>query len=265
MKRIFSVLVVLFATLFITQFAYADYLKPTGYVNDYANVLSPSFKTSEEKKLSAYTKQTSNEIAVVTVATTGDMIIDDYAQGLFDQWKPGVSGKDNGIIILFAMQDHKDRIQTGCGLEGALSDAQEQDILNTQTQPLMRAGKYDQAIDITVNAVQNQIKGKTLSPCTIGSQKAIDQARANTATTAKNRSSGIGLWLLILICIIVVVLIITIASESDGEDGGFGLGTLVGGIGGALLNGGGDDDSGGGGFGGFSGGSSSGGGATGGW
>lgn len=273
MKKILSLLIVAFALLFSTSFAYADYPKPTGYVNDYANVLSPGFEASEEKKLTAYTKQTTNEIAVVTVNTTGDTTIEDYGQGLADQWKPGVSGKDNGIIILFAMQDHHDRIQIGCGLEGAFTDVQAQAILDNSTQPLMRAGKYDQAVDTTVTDVENQIKGATLSPCTVGSQKAIDQARANTATSSKASSDsggGLGSLLAIIFVFILIIIVVSIAlDETNGFGSGFTAGTLFGGIGEALLDGdsdsGGGFGSGGGGFGGFSGGSFSGGGASGSW
>lgn len=275
MKRTLSLFIIIF--LSSANFAFAQTIspfpKPTGYVNDYANVLSSSFKQSEEQKLTAYTKQTTNEIAVVTVNTTGDVAIEDYGQAISDQWKPGVSGKDNGIIILFAMQDHHDRIQIGCGLEGAFTDVQAQAILDNDTQPLMRAGKYDQAVDTTVNDVESQIKGATLSPCTVGSQNVINQARANTANGNTNSSSGggLGTFLVLLLIVILIIFVIAIVSDDDGDGGGFSTGALLGGIGGALLSGGDDGSSsggfgsGGGGFGGFSGGSFSGGGASGGW
>lgn len=279
MKKLLTFVMAFIAIFLSTQSVFADYPKPTGYVNDFANALSPQFKKSEEKKLSDYTKKTTNEIAVVMVNTTGNMSIDDYAQGLADQWKVGVSGKDNGIIIVFAMQDHKDRIQTGCGLEGALSDVDAQAILDGDTRSLMRAGQTNQAVEETVNRVIARIGNSTPQPCKVGSQQAIQDARNATKTggsTSSDSGNGMVALLVIIAIIAIIIFIIMAAASSDSGDddsggfgSGFGLGTLVGGIGSSLGS---DDDSSSsssdsdsGGFGGFSGGSFSGGGATGGW
>jgi len=264
MKKFFSLLVAFLAILSFTQSAYAaiPIPKPTGFVNDYANALSPTFRTSEEKKLSDYQKKTTNEIAVVMVNTTGDNAIEDYAQAIGDQWHPGVTGKDNGIIILFAMQDHHDRIATGCGLESAISDIDAQHILDNDTQPLMKAGKYDQAVDTTVTNVINKIGNQQPEGCTIAQKQKLEAARAATANNGGGSSSdaaGIG-FLIFFIILIIVILIIVAASSDDDGGGGFGLGMLAGGIANTI----GDSDSGGG-FGGFSGGSFSGGGASGSW
>lgn len=285
MKKLFILFVLTIALLLSTKSALADYPKPTGYVNDFANVLSPNFKQTEEQKLSDYTKKTTNEIAVVMIDTTGDMTIENYAQGLADQWKPGVSGKDNGVIILFAMQDHHDRIQIGCGFEGSFTDIQASDILAGDTRSLMRAGKIDDAVNTTVDQVISTIGNATSQPCKGGSQQAIDSARASTSNTTSDQNSTANNIFLTMIVIAIVIIIIGVIiynvsnngscddDDDSGTGGGFLGGAITGGILGSSFGGGSsssDDSSessssGGDSFGGFSGGSFSGGGGSGGW
>jgi len=282
MKKIFSLFIVAFMFFFSTHLASAQISSftnlpaPTGYINDYTNTLSPSFKQSEEQKLTAYTKATTNEIAVVLIQTTGNDI-EDYAQALADKWKPGVSGKDNGILIVFAMQDHQDRIATGCGFEGNFTDIQAQDILDNDTEPLMKAGQYDQAVNVTVNDIISGVKGATLSPCKIGSPQQLAAAKAATANNgggSNGGSSSEGGLAVLAIIILILLIIVGLGFMGGGDDddsggssggSGFGWGALAGGIGSTLLSSGGSGGFSGGGFGGFSGGSFGGGGASGGW
>ena len=51
---------------------------PFHYINDYTNTLSAEHKQILENKLIAYSKETSSQIAVVLVPTTGEYEIADY-------------------------------------------------------------------------------------------------------------------------------------------------------------------------------------------
>src|SRR5258706_6394726 len=92
-----SALLLLFLFVKVVQGVnYPDY---TNYTNDFAHVLSQNFVNDLNKKLSDYDKQTTNQIAVVTVKTTSPETIEEYSIHLADKWKPGQKGKDNGIIM----------------------------------------------------------------------------------------------------------------------------------------------------------------------
>src|SRR5436190_2122963 len=123
MKKLF-VLLFFFFFLFSASVAHADYPTYKGYVNDFAHVLSPTGVKDLETKLKDFDKQTTNQIAVVTVQTTEPETIEQYSIHLAEKWKVGQKGKDNGVIMLFAMQDRKMRIEVGRGLEGDLTDIQ---------------------------------------------------------------------------------------------------------------------------------------------
>jgi uncharacterized protein len=90
-------------------FAYSSPGRPTGFVNDYADVLTGDQENALETKLEGFEASSTAEIAVVTIKTLGDDTIEDYAQALFKEWGIGKKGKDNGALVLVAVDDHQMR------------------------------------------------------------------------------------------------------------------------------------------------------------
>ena len=92
------------------------------YVADPGNSVSASTKAEVNKILSDLRSSTSAEVAVAVVPSIGDMTIEDFGEKLFTQWGLGKSDKDNGVLILIALDQRRARIQTGYGVEGVLPD-----------------------------------------------------------------------------------------------------------------------------------------------
>ena len=86
---------------------------PPRLVNDLAGLMQPAEADALERKLVAYDDSTSSQIAVVTVNSLDGDDIADYAQQLYESWGIGRKGKNNGILVLVAKQEHQARIQTG--------------------------------------------------------------------------------------------------------------------------------------------------------
>src|SRR6476619_7439 len=89
----------------------------------FGQVLTPEQAQALENKLVAYDDSTSNQLAVVIVPTTKDFAVEDVGLEVLRQW--GVGGqasKDNGVVILVAVNDHHVAISTGYGMEGAVPD-----------------------------------------------------------------------------------------------------------------------------------------------
>ncbi len=229
-------------------------LKPTGYVNDFANVLSPATRTQLEALCTAVDRQAKAQIAVVTVKTTGDDTIDDFATRLEDQWKVGAKGSDRGLLLLVATEDHHYRFEVGYGLEGILPDGKVGEI-GREMVPYLRQGNYDAAITLgTQNVAQVIAKdaGVTLqSPA----MQPVPELKANPKLGVRD----------ILLAIFVIFVFISLLRSGSSGWGGFLLGTILGNILGGGGRGGFGGGEGGGGFGGFGGGSSGGGGASGSW
>src|ERR1035437_10543361 len=148
-------------TAFATStFAYSSPGSPSGYVNDFAGVLRADTKQSLEAELLAFKQATSNEITVVTVPNMGGDYIENYAVKLFAEWGIGTKDKNNGVLLLLSIEEHKMKIEVGYGLEGALPDSVAQSILNNEMTPLLKAGDYDGAVTAGVHAIEQATKGE---------------------------------------------------------------------------------------------------------
>jgi uncharacterized protein len=126
---------------------------PTGYVNDFAGVLSPSTKQSVENLCTQVDRQAHAQIAVVTIKTIdGDQSIEEFATALEDKWKVGAKGTDRGVLMLLVMTPRRGRIEVGYGLEGILNDAKVGDIGRSMA-PAARQGDYNTAVRLGVSQI----------------------------------------------------------------------------------------------------------------
>lgn len=143
-----------------SAFAYSSPGSPTGYVNDFANVLQPEEKTALEAHLSAFNASSTNEITVVTVSTIGDDYIENYALKLFEEWGIGTKTNNNGVLLLVSSADRQLRIEVGYGLEGALPDSVADRIIRNDMVPLLREEKYGESIARGVDSIIAATQGE---------------------------------------------------------------------------------------------------------
>lgn len=228
---------------------------PTGYVSDFAGVLSPSTKQNVEALCTQVDRQAHAQIAVVTVKTLdGDQSIEEFATALEDKWKIGPKGTDRGVLMLLVMSPRRGRIEVGYGLEGILNDAKAGDILRSMI-PYTQQGDYNAAVPRGVGQIAQIIAtdaGVTLSlNQPMHQYHRQQQAPVQLSLTQMLIGGGV----------ILFVLFILVKTGNIGLIF-FLLGNLLGGGGGGGYGGRDDRDGGGGGFGGFGGGSSGGGGAS---
>jgi len=237
---------------------------PPRLVNDLAGLLQPQEVAALEQKLVAYNDSTSSQIAVVTVPTLDGNDIAYYAQKLYEGWGIGRKGKDNGILVLVAAQEHLARIQTGYGLEGAVPDALAKRIISNTLVPAFKQNQYYAGLDRGTDQLIALAKGEYKA----------DPADAARQRSGRDKSgSGAGFWIIIGVLILVFLLRSRGGGGGRGGRGGIGggfvppiiFGDFSGGRGVFGGGGGGGFGGGGGGFGGFGGGSSGGGGASGSW
>ncbi len=108
----------------LVNFAAAAELSPTSdfYVNDFAGVISQSDKKEIMSLAARLEKDTKAQIVIVTVDTIGSNEIRSYGWELAEDWGIGDKDKDNGVLILLAVNDRKYSVEIGYGLEGAIPD-----------------------------------------------------------------------------------------------------------------------------------------------
>lgn len=137
---------ILAAVLFATAVSAQQYPKPTGYVNDFANLLTREQGASLNDELAAFEKKTAIEIAVVTVLRLNSRSIEDYARGLAKEWGVGKRGQNNGVVFLVAPKERKMRIETASGAHVFLTDSRADWIRDNAVLPRFRAGNMAQGI-----------------------------------------------------------------------------------------------------------------------
>ncbi len=116
------------------------------YVSDFAKLLNTSDLSTITRYATELENKTTAQIAVVTVQTTSPDSIQGYSVRLFDKWKIGQKGKDNGVLILVALSDRKAWITTGYGLEGAIPDYTANKIVNAIMIPYFKNNQYSRGI-----------------------------------------------------------------------------------------------------------------------
>ncbi len=236
--------------------------KPTGYLSDTANILTPDVRQQLEILLTEVERQTTSEIAVVTITSLEGDSLERYTNELFAKWGVGKKGKDNGVMILLAVHDRKVRIETGYGVEGILPDGLCGEIIRTRMAPHLKEGRFAQGVVEGVSAVASVLRRDPSAP-------------RWPSPPQPSTSSGRALW--IDLGVIALIMLVGAATEAFNALGPknrprTGLMWLLWILlhhhgssrgGGGWSSGG--FSGGGGGFGGFGGGRSGGGGASGGW
>jgi len=258
LSRWLAVVLLIFAPpVVLTAESVSTLPAPTGYVNDFAGVLSPSTKYNLDNLCTQVDRQAHAQIAVVTIKTLdNDQSIEEFAVALEEKWKVGPKGTDRGVLMVVVMNPRKYRIEVGYGLEGILNDAKVGDI-GRSIVPALSQNDYNTAIPLGVQQLARIIA--TDAGVTLNMTQPVHQYH-------RQQQAPVQLSFMELLLGGGVILLILFFLVKTGNTGliFFLLGNLMGGgFGGGRGRRGGGDGDGGGGFGGFGGGSSGGGGASG--
>lgn len=262
-----------------------------GYVNDYADMISPGMERKLEQALQSFDLSDSTQIAILTLDSLEGDSLEDFSIRTVDKWKVGQKDKDNGVLLLVFKKDRKMRIEVGRGLEGVLTDLLSGRIIDGVISPAFKAGRFDEGFAKGVIAIIDATRGEFKGTGRLRGGRRSDEVPpvfsylfiamliiAFLGSVSKKLGASVGgvllplavfaglgsgasfLLLLLLIPLgigsgLVLPFFLTLFLSSRGMyyGGGFG-GRGSGGFGG-----------GGGGFGGFGGGGFGGGGASGGW
>jgi uncharacterized protein len=158
MKKIIITLVLLLCAIGVCDDI--DFSKPAGFVNDFAGILSDG-QNQELTELAEEIKQdTTAEIAIVTVKTIRPYSIEEYSVRLFEKWGIGRKGKDNGVLLLIAMEERKIKIEVGYGLEGVLPDGLCGEIIRNYIVPEFKKGDYGKGVIDGAREIASVISGK---------------------------------------------------------------------------------------------------------
>lgn len=141
------------------------------WVVDQTGTLDSNTRSHLESELAALDARKGAQLAVLIVPTTGDDTVETYARRVFDAWKLGREGVDDGILFLVAKDDRRLRIEVGYGLEGAVPDLLAGRIIREQVTPRFKEGDYAGGVVAGVESLLRLIDGESLPPPAAGAQQ----------------------------------------------------------------------------------------------
>ncbi len=168
------------------------------YVTDPSAILSTAARDSINLMLGQLEKGSGIEVAVVMLPSIGDDDIFDFAHNLFRKWGIGKKKENNGLLVLFVMDQHKVRFTTGYGLEGTLTDALSKRIQMNEMVPAFKEGKWDEGMVKGVRATVAILKGEV----------AADQYGATSANGNDEELTTFDVIAISMVFIIIILVIV---------------------------------------------------------
>ena len=237
------------------------------YINDYTGTMSKNYTEKIISIGKELEEKTTAQCVIVVINSTNNVPIEKYANELFRSWGIGTSEKNNGLLILLAMDDRNWRVEVGKGLEGAVPDVLSNKIMTSYGKPYFRDGNYNDGLLNCYYEFSNKIAEEYGVSLTSLENINVSSKDYNNNNSSSNTSNKVIPGVIILLIFLDIILnrgrvcrtflqMIIISSHHRGPRGGGG------GFGGGSSGFGGGNS---GGNGGFGGGSSNGGGSSGSW
>ena len=127
-------------------------------VIDQADILTANEKSQLESQIRKIYDDKLAQMAVVIIPTTEGVNIFDYALAVANRWKLGDKDRDNGILILVAVNDRNLYILTGYGVEGIIPDAIAKRIIREDITPAFKEGNYAKGIEAGISRIDERLR-----------------------------------------------------------------------------------------------------------
>ena len=129
---------------FYRQVFWDNLPKPHNWTNDYENLFSAKEETELNQIISDFEKETTVEIAIVTIDTfkVSSEKFNDLSLHIARTWGVGKKEKSNGILIAISRGYRQIRIQNGDGISLVLSDDETAEVIQNQFFPYFKKEEY---------------------------------------------------------------------------------------------------------------------------
>lgn len=160
----------------------ATTVSPTSdfYVNDYANLLNDETKNYIISTNKSLYNQTGSQIVVVTIPSLEGNSLEDYATELFRNFGIGSKEKNNGVLLLLALQERQFRIEVGYGLEGILPDGKTGRIQDEYIIPYLKQDNWNDGIKNGYSAILKIVADEY--NVSVGAEDAVSTQNSNAGS-----------------------------------------------------------------------------------
>jgi len=166
---------------------------PNHWATDQAGFLSPDTIASLDSRLENFERGTGHQVLVYVGRGTGGTSIEEWAVKVFEAWKVGRKGLDDGLVLFIMAEDRKVRIEVGYGLEDRVTDIRASRIINEILVPGFRSGQPDAAVSEAVSSLLSLISGReegTVPARRGGGPSAFGRGRSADWTAAKGSAKS---------------------------------------------------------------------------
>lgn len=133
-------------------------------VIDLTNTLAPQDLETLRSDIARIQTRKGAQVAIFMLPSSKPESIEALALRVFEAWKLGRKGVDDGVLVLVAKNDRRMRIEVGYGLEGVLTDAISFRIINEQLSPAFKRGDFGGGLTSGLEQIGHVIEGETLPP-----------------------------------------------------------------------------------------------------
>ena len=164
LRKVVQAAAIVVATMPLPSAFALDVPKLQQRVTDLAAVLQPQQRSNLEQELTAYEQRTGHQFAVLTVPTLAGDPLEDFSMRVAEAWKVGDKKRDDGLLVLLALQERKVRIEVGYGLEGVVTDAVAKRVISEHMAPEFREGDYAAGLLAGLQTLMKAAQGESLGP-----------------------------------------------------------------------------------------------------
>ncbi len=173
-------------------------------VIDQAGALSADDNQLISSKLREIHDQGRAQIGLILVKSTQSEPIFDYATRVFTAWKLGEKKRDNGLLIVVAVQDRKIQILTGYGLEGIIPDVVASRIIREEITPQFKTGDYAGGLIAGINRIDTILEQDPETAKAAAEQMKAEQS--NNDSNSAFQGDGPFTWKTILLMIALIII-----------------------------------------------------------
>lgn len=130
-----------------------------GNVNDFAQIFSEAGKNKIQARVNSFQNRYPGELVLVTVKSTLPLKPSEYVFWLFNRWDIG-GEKNEGLVVLLAMNERRVECEVGYGWEHIVSDQESGEILDAVVVPLLKEGKFDEALYLGLDKLTSLIENR---------------------------------------------------------------------------------------------------------
>lgn len=136
---------------------------PASHVLDRASLLRADSRSELDRLATTLNRSGQGQLAVVLIGSTGKLAARRYATEVFNRWGVGNAGRNDGLMLLLALDDRAAEIVLGSGIDNAANRRHTDAVMRDVLLPRLRQGQLDLAVLDSASALLIRVYGLDLT------------------------------------------------------------------------------------------------------